>query len=113
MTLKQAIIMRTDLKMGRGKIAAQSAHASVAALGKVTASAYSAWVSQGMKKIVLKIGSKKELLDLFMRAKKMFPTALIKDAGMTQVTPGTPTCIAIGPAEEIDIDILTKDMKLL
>ena len=43
----------------------------------------------------------------------MFPTALIKDAGMTQIKPGTVTCIAIGPAEEIDINILTKDMKLL
>ncbi len=113
MTLKQAIVMRTDLKMGKGKIAAQSAHASVTALEKATAAAYRAWVAQGMKKIVLKVGSKKELLDLFMRAKKMFPTALIKDAGLTQVAPGTPTCIAIGPAEEVDINLLTKDMKLL
>ena len=99
--------------MGRGKIAAQSAHASVASLEKVTTVAYNAWVAQGMKKIVLKVGSKKELLDLFMRAKKKFPTALIKDAGMTQIKPGTITCIAIGPAEEIDINLLTKDMKLL
>ena len=99
--------------MGRGKIAAQSAHASVAALGKTTTAAYNAWVAEGMKKIVLKVGSKKELLDLFMRAKKMLPTALIKDAGMTQIKPGTVTCIAIGPAEEIDINLLTKDMKLL
>ena len=113
MTLKQAIVIRTDIKMGRGKMAAQSAHATVAALEKVTTAAYNVWVAQGMKKIVLKVGSKKELLDLFMRAKKMFPTALIKDAGHTQVKPGTPTCIAIGPAEEIDINILTKDMKLL
>ncbi len=113
MTLKQAIIIRTDLGMGRGKIAAQSAHASVAALEKVTTVAYNAWVAQGMKKIVLRIGSKKELLDLFMQAKKKFPTALIKDAGHTQVKPGTPTCISIGPTEEIDLNLLTNDLKLL
>ena len=113
MTLKQAIVIRTDLKMGRGKIAAQSAHASVAALEKVTAAAYTAWISQGMKKIVLRIGSKKELLDLFMLAKKKFPAALIKDAGQTQVKAGTPTCIAIGPAEEVDLNLLTSDLRLL
>ena len=113
MALKQAIVIRTDLKMGKGKIAAQSAHASVAAIEKITTRVYEAWVAEGMKKIVLRIGSKKELLDLFMLAKKKFPTALIKDAGHTQVTPGTATCIAIGPVEESELGLLTKDMKLL
>ena len=113
MGLKQAIVVRTDLKMGRGKIAAQSAHASVAALNKVTAYAFSAWTSEGMTKIVLKVDSKKKLLDLFNKAKKKFPAALIKDAGKTQVKAGEPTCIAIGPADETDLDLLTKELRLL
>jgi len=100
MTLKQVIVIRTDLKMGRGKIAAQSAHASVAALEKVT-------------KIVVKVSGKKELLDLFMEAKRKFPAALIKDAGLTQIKSGEATCLAIGPAEEIDLNLLTKHLKLL
>ena len=113
MTLKQAIIVRTDLKMGRGKIAAQASHASVAALNKVSTHAFSAWTSDGMKKIVLRIDSKKKLLDLFTEAKRMFPTALVKDAGLTQVKAGEPTCIAIGPADEVDINHLTGKLRLL
>ncbi len=113
MTLKQVIVIRTDLKMGRGKIAAQSAHASVAALEKVTTTTYNAWTATGMKKIVVKVSGKKELLDLFMEAKRKFPAALIKDAGLTQIKSGEATCLAIGPAEEIDLNLLTKHLKLL
>lgn len=113
MGLKQVIVMRTDLNMGKGKIAAQSAHASVAAIEKATPSVFNKWISSGMKKVVLKVGSEKELLELFMRAKKKFPTALVKDAGLTQVESGTATCISIGPAEEGDLDLLTGHLKLL
>lgn len=113
MSLKQAIVVRTDLKMGRGKIAAQSAHASVSALNKITSYAFNEWVSDGMKKIVLRIENKKGLLDLFNKAKKKFPAALVKDAGLTQVRAGEPTCIAIGPADEIDLDLLTGKLRLL
>lgn len=113
MSLKQAIIIRTDLKMGRGKIAAQSAHASVSALQKVSTAAFNAWVSTGMKKIVLKIDNKKDLLELYNEAERMLPTSLIKDAGKTQIEPGTITCIAIGPADEADINVLTRKLKLL
>jgi PTH2 family peptidyl-tRNA hydrolase len=113
MALKQAIVVRTDLKMGRGKIASQASHASVAALNRVTTAAYNAWVSSGMKKVVLRITGKKALLDLFKMAKRTFPAALVKDAGLTQVKAGEPTCIAIGPAAEVDLDRLTGKLKLL
>ncbi len=113
MNLKQAIIVRTDLGMGKGKIAAQASHASVSVLEKVDSKDIKEWKSQGMKKIVLKISGKKELLELFEKMKKLFPTALIKDAGLTQITPGEPTCIAIGPANEIELDKFLGDLKLL
>ena len=113
MTLKQAIVVRTDLRMGKGKIASQAAHASVAALDRVTTATYNAWVSSGMKKIVLRINGKKTLLDLFNKAKRKFPAALVKDAGLTQVKAGEPTCIAIGPAAEVDLDRLTGKLRLL
>ncbi|MBN2067303.1 MAG: peptidyl-tRNA hydrolase [Candidatus Diapherotrites archaeon] len=113
MGLKQAIVVRTDLGMGKGKIAAQASHASVAALDKVTTSAFNAWQEAGMKKIVLKVSGKKELLDLYQSAKQKLPAALVKDAGMTQVKPEEPTCIAIGPADEKEIDKLTGNLKLL
>jgi len=113
MALKQVIVIRTDLGMGRGKMAAQVAHASVSALEKADAKVVSEWSNAGAKKVVLKVGGKKQLLELFERSRKVLPTALIKDAGLTQVKPGEPTCIAIGPASEEEIDGITGELKLL
>lgn len=116
MEFKQAIIVRSDLQMGKGKIGAQSAHASLAALEK-TLQQHSEWVSewkmQGQAKVVLKIGSEKELLELFEKAKKKLPCALIVDAGRTQIESGSKTCLGIGPAPEEKIDEFTKHLKLL
>src|SRR3989338_3015694 len=100
---KQAIVVRTDLGMGKGKIAAQSAHASLSALEKTQQKNpqwAEEWKSQGQQKVVLKVNSEKELLELFEEAKKELPCALIKDAGHTQVESGSITCLGIGPAPE-------------
>lgn len=113
MALKQAIVVRADLGMGKGKIAAQASHASVNVLEKVNPKVIEEWKQQGMKKIVLKVGGKQELLELFEKMKKLFPATLIKDAGLTQITPGEPTCIAVGPAEENGIDRFLGKLKLL
>ncbi len=113
MQLKQAIIIRADLKMGKGKIAAQSAHASVEAMGKTGDETVAGWKAQGMKKVVLKVNSEKELLELFMGAKRELPCALIRDAGLTQVESGSITALGIGPAEESKINKFTKELKLL
>lgn len=113
---KQAIVVRKDLKMGVGKIAAQSAHASLDAVDKTKAQQpdwYVGWKQSGQAKVVLKVGSEQELLELFENAKKKIPTALIIDAGRTQTEPGTKTCIAIGPGPEDLIDGFTKKLKLL
>ncbi|HIH08211.1 MAG: peptidyl-tRNA hydrolase Pth2 [Candidatus Diapherotrites archaeon] len=116
MEFKQLIICRTDLGMGRGKIASQSAHASISAMEKA-ARQNSAWVEewkeQGMKKVVLKVSSKKELVEWFETLKKKFPAALIKDAGHTQVQSGEVTCIGIGPAPSNELDHYTRELKLL
>lgn len=116
MDFKQAIIVRSDLQLTKGKIAAQASHASLEAVEKTRNQKpdwYSEWKASGQAKIVLKIGSEKELLDLFEQAKKKIPSALIIDAGHTQTAPGTKTCIAIGPAPEHQIDEFTKNLKLL
>lgn len=116
MELKQAIIVRKDLGMGAGKIAAQASHAALEAYEK-TLKQNPLWVEEwkgsGQAKIVLKVNSKKELLELFEKTKKQLPTALIKDAGRTQIEAGEPTCIAIGPAPESEINKFTKELKLL
>ncbi|MEK6957407.1 MAG: peptidyl-tRNA hydrolase Pth2 [archaeon] len=116
MDYKQVIIVRKDLNMSAGKIAAQSSHASLGAYEKTMREKpkwVEEWKESGQAKIVLKVNSKKELLEMFEKLKKLFPTALIKDAGRTQIEAGEPTAIAIGPVPEAEINKFTKDLKLL
>ena len=114
---KQTIVMRADLDMGRGKTAAQAAHASLAAYNKVRSSRLviaKAWEVEGQKKVVLKVGSEKELFEYFQRGKDAgIPCELIRDAGHTQVESGTVTCFAAGPWKEEELDKIFGDLKLL
>ena len=110
---KQVIIVRNDLGMGKGKIAAQASHASISAFLKTNdKQIITAWLPH-QKKIVLKVGSKEELLDLYNNLNNKFPCALIIDAGHTQVEPNTMTCIGIGPVDEEEIDKYINHLKLL
>ncbi len=111
---KQAIVIRADLQMGRGKIAAQASHASLQAYLKCDEETRDAWEKEGGKKITLKVNTEKELIDVHNAAKKRkLPACIIRDAGHTQVEPGTTTAVAIGPAEEDEIDVITGMLKLL
>jgi PTH2 family peptidyl-tRNA hydrolase len=114
MSYKQAIIVRKDLKLGAGKLAAQVAHASVGAMRKAGKSAAEEWESEGSKKVVLKVEGVSQLIELQRKAwAKKLPMFLVRDAGLTQVEAGTVTCLGIGPAEEERIDELTAGLKLL
>ncbi|VVB68217.1 Peptidyl-tRNA hydrolase [Candidatus Norongarragalina meridionalis] len=114
MTLKQVIVLRTDLKMGKGKLVAQGSHASIDAFMKTPDSARRAWEASGMEKVALKVSSEKELVTIFEKAKRArLPSSLIRDAGHTQIEAGTITACAIGPADEKDIDEITGKLKLL
>ena len=111
---KQVIIIRQDLKLPKGKAAAQAAHASVKAVMNSDKQKVQAWDEEGMAKIVLKTENEKSLLKLLQEAKDQgIKTALITDAGKTVVAPGTKTCIAIGPDEEEKIDEITGSLKLI
>ena len=109
--------MRGDLAMGKGKLVAQGSHASVLAYEKarqMEPEIARAWFSFGMKKITLKVGSEEELLENYNKAKTHgIPCELVKDAGHTQVDPGTITCFAAGPADEKKLDELFGKLKLL
>ena len=114
MSYKQVILIRQDLNLPKGKLAAQVAHASVEAVLRSDKKAVNAWRDEGMAKIVLKVKDEKELLKFLQLAKdRGLTTALITDAGRTVVAPGTRTCLAIGPDEEEAIDAVTKELKLL
>ena len=114
MTYKQAMVLRADLGMGKGKLAAQCAHASLAAYRQCSSAARKKWEEGGQAKIVLKVGSEGELFNLFQQANKDgLPAALIRDAGHTQVPSGSVTALAIGPADEKEVDAITGKLKLL
>jgi peptidyl-tRNA hydrolase, PTH2 family len=115
--LKQVIVVRSDLKMGKGKLAAQVAHASLSAAEEAmmrSERSYREWKEEGQPKIVLKVGSEAELMQLLRRARAMhLPAALIQDRGLTQLEPGTTTCLGVGPAPDDLLDRLTGNLKLL
>ncbi len=115
--IKQVIVVRTDLKMGKGKLAAQVAHAALSAAEESKlrrGSFYDEWRSQGQAKVVVKGAGEPELQELFKKARAMgLPSALIQDAGRTQLEPGTVTCLGIGPAPADLIDKVTGQLKLL
>jgi len=116
MKFKQVILVRTDLGMGRGKIAVQCSHAAVGALEKALKEKpgwVEKWRESGMAKIVLRVESEKELLEWRKRLEKKFPIALIRDAGQTQIEKGTITALGIGPCPEKEIDLFTKELRLL
>ncbi len=112
--LKQVILVRNDLKLPKGKLAAQVAHASVEAVLRSDAKTVKVWRDAGMAKIVLKVKDEKELYQYLQRAKDAgFSKALITDAGRTTVAPGTVTCLGVGPDDDDALDDLTGDLKLL
>ena len=114
MEYKQVILVREDLKLDKGKMAAQVAHASVEAALRSDKEIVKQWRIKGMKKIVLKVKNKEELFKYKEIAKNNnLKTALITDAGRTSIKPGTITCLAIGPDEEKKIDEVTGSLKMM
>ena len=110
--MKQVILVRSDLKMGLGKLSSQVAHASLEAALK--SDKLKEWKNKGTKKVILKVKDEKELLYYYELAKKnKITNALIKDAAKTFFKVPTITCLAIGPDKEEKIDKLTKELKML
>lgn len=115
--MKQAIVVRQDIKMGKGKLAGQVAHASLSAAEEAMRGHemwYEEWKAEGQKKVVLKVQSEEELRELFKKTRaSRLPAALVEDRGLTQLEPGTTTCLGIGPGPDGDIDAITGKLKLL
>lgn len=112
--LKQVILVRADLKMSKGKTAVQVAHGAVDAVLKSNKKLVEEWRKTGMKKVVLKVNNENELLKFLKIAKeKDIVTALIKDAGRTELTPNTTTVLAIGPDSETKIDSISSELSTL
>ncbi len=114
---KMVIAVRDDLKLSKGKTAVQVAHASVncaMASNKNDKKRFKAWHDEGQKKVAVRVPDLQQLFELKSRAESAgVVTSVISDAGHTEVAPGTVTCIGIGPADEVLIDRLTGDLKLM
>lgn len=114
---KQVIVVRNDLKMGKGKLAVQVAHAAVSSseqARKYRKDWFDAWFRESQAKICVKVDSEEELRVLKGKVDEMgIPNALIADAGLTQLEPGTTTCLGIGPLPSQVADKYTGELKLL
>ncbi len=113
-TYKQVIVLRDDLKLSRGKLAVQAAHAAIIGYELSDRKVIELWKLGGQKKIALKVNSERELFELREKARKLGLVAeIVRDAGLTEVPPGTPTALVIGPDREDRIDRVTGSLPLL
>jgi PTH2 family peptidyl-tRNA hydrolase len=135
--IKQVIVVRKDLNMRTGKIAAQASHASMSFLCNRVRNAQNRqasgctgynshmvyfnyaeqlWLDGSFTKIVLGVDSEEKLLEVYKAAMKLPGTPVFKivDNGDTEFH-GVPTltCIALGPDYSSKIDSVTKDLKLI
>ncbi|KAI8963414.1 PTH2-domain-containing protein [Daldinia sp. FL1419] len=122
---KLVLVVRTDLGMTKGKIAAQCSHATLACfktLSRVAqrnpssaeARLLQRWERRGQAKIAVQVKSEAELLDLMAKARSLGITAeVIQDAGRTQIDPGSLTVLGVGPAPKSLVDQVTGGLKLL
>ncbi len=129
--IKQVIVVRKDLNMRKGKIAAQVAHASMKVFFDLRINTFlyisegiyiplneemREWVDGLFTKIVVSCNSEEELIDIYSKARniKELPCCMIVDSGLTEFhNQPTRTVVAIGPAEEEKINAITGHLKLL
>ncbi|XP_068124864.1 peptidyl-tRNA hydrolase 2, mitochondrial [Hyperolius riggenbachi] len=113
---KMVLVVRNDLKMGKGKVAAQCSHAAVSAykqLHKRNPELLKQWEYCGQPKVVLKAPDEDALVELLTHAKQLGLTiSLIQDAGRTQIAPGSRTVLGVGPGPGDLIDKVTGHLKL-
>ncbi|HYS71362.1 MAG TPA: peptidyl-tRNA hydrolase Pth2 [Thermoplasmata archaeon] len=113
---KQVLVVREDLDISEGKRAVQVAHAALGAAQEArerNGKWYKEWLAEGQRKVVLRARDLTELRTLYEKARSLkLPCVLIDDAGLTEVPPGTTTCLGIGPAPENLIDPVTGRLPL-
>lgn len=116
MQYKLVVVIRDDLQMSTGKLAAQVAHAAVTcALDAKSRKAkwFAEWYREGQRKVVLKARDLDELRSLRDKASRAgLLSTMITDAGLTELPPNTTTCLGVGPAPENLIDPITGSLPL-
>ncbi|XP_022197137.1 peptidyl-tRNA hydrolase 2, mitochondrial [Nilaparvata lugens] len=115
---KMVFVVRNDLNMSKGKVAAQCSHAAILCYDKAVKQAPETlrrWNLEGQAKIVVKLdGGEKELQDISEKATSLnIINMTVRDAGLTQVARGTATVLGIGPAPARLIDLASGHLKLM
>ncbi len=113
---KMVLVVRSDLSMGKGKAAAQCAHAAVAcykrALRDVPTNVQQ-WEALGQTKVALKVDGEEALRQVHSAARAQgLVTAVIRDAGRTQVEADTVTVLGVGPGPVDVVDQVAGHLKL-
>ena len=113
---KMILVVRNDLKMGKGKVAAQCSHAAVSAYKQTlrrNPELLKQWEYCGQPKVVVKAPDEDTLMDLLRHAKEVgLPVSIIQDAGRTQIAPGSRTVLGVGPGPADLVDKVTGHLKL-
>lgn len=127
---KQIIVIRKDLNMSPGKLAAQVSHASLGCITNLMKKeicedsidyilnvsnnkALEEWISGRFTKVILYVKSEQALLNLKEKAdQNNIINCLIKDAGFTEFDKPTYTCLGLGPDYPINLDKITKKLQL-
>jgi len=117
MEYKLVVAVRGDLELSRGKLAVQVAHAAVSCANAARdrhEKWYRAWIAEGQRKVVVQAFDITHLQELAARARSLhLPAELIQDAGLTEIAPGTVTCLGVGPGPDHLIDQVTGSLKLV
>jgi PTH2 family peptidyl-tRNA hydrolase len=114
---KMVMVIRTDLKMSKGKMIVQACHAAVESsevAKRENREIWKKWRNGSSKKVALRIESLEELIELHNNTLQLkLSCALIKDAGLTELPPGTTTALGIGPDKSEVIDKITGQLQLI
>ena len=111
------LVTRQDLKLSKGKLAAQCSHAAVhcALVAKRQAPReLDRYQKNGARKIVCKVPDLHSLKDVYIRGKKAgIVSYLVTDAGHTEIPPGTETVVGLGPGPRSEIEKITGNLSLV
>ncbi len=112
------LVVRGELRLTAGKAAVQVAHAAVMLVDLQSTGPHRAdldlWRQQGQKKIGLVVSTLEDLERIEREARsRRIVTVWVRDAGLTEVPPGTVTCLGLGPARAPEIDPITGSLPLL
>jgi PTH2 family peptidyl-tRNA hydrolase len=114
---KVVLVIRGELRLSPGKAAVQVAHAAVMLALKAEkhrGDAFARWLQEGQKKIAVVAPTLTDMIERQIRAaREGIPTVWVDDAGLTEVAPGTRTCLGLGPAPSAALDKITGTLPLL